>query len=61
MYIGYLFFLALGYNDYNPAGPFSSSPSHPLHQSDGTFVSIKADNEVHLSNVQTLLSHTRGY
>lgn len=35
--------------------------THPLHQSDGTLLSIEADDQIHVADVQTLLAHARGH
>ena len=56
-----LFLFSLSDNDYNSTAPLPPRPPHPLHQPDGTLVSIKADNEVNLSDVQSLLSDTRSH
>ena len=56
-----LLLLSLSDNDHDPTAPLPPCSSHPLHQPDGTLVSIKADNEVNLSDVQSFLSDTCSY
>lgn len=43
------------------SGALPSCPSHALDHPDRTVQSIKADDKVHLANVQTLLGDARGH
>lgn len=49
-------FAALSQNDHDASLPLASRASHPLHQADGVLLRVEADDEVHLPNVQTLLT-----
>ena len=56
-----LFLLSLSDKHHNSALSFPSCAAHSLHQTDGTFVGIKTDDEVHITDIQTLFSHTSGH
>ena len=51
----------LGYYHHDPASPLSPCAAQTLHQSDGALGRVEADDEVHLTNVQSFLSHACGY
>ena len=46
---------------HNTTLSLTSGTAHSLNQSDWALGGIKTDNEVNVSNVQSLLSHTRGH
>ena len=56
-----MIFLALGYNHYNSSLPLSAGAAHSLDQSNGALWSIETDNEVYVTNVQSLLPDTSCY
>lgn len=47
----------LSQNDHNATLPLPSRASHPLHQADGVLLRVEADDEVHLTDVQTLFTN----
>ena len=57
----HLFFLALSYYHHDPSLPLATGSSHSLDQSHGRLVSIETDDEIHLTDIQTLLTNTGSY
>lgn len=55
------FLSALGQYDHDPSLSPASRAAHALDQTDGTLLSIETHDEVHLTDVQTLLADTRGH
>lgn len=55
------FLSALGQYDHDSSLSPASRAAHALDQADGTLLSIKTHDEIHLTDVQTLLADTRGH
>lgn len=52
---------ALGQDDNDAPLPAAACAAHALDQADGALLRVKAHDQVHLADVQSLLTHTRGH